>query len=452
MERRFGCLPPFLLLFALAVAVVGLGRGARAGVALKPNLVFILCDDLGYGDLGCYGSKTIKTPNLDRLAEQGLRLTACYSGSPVCSPSRAALLTGRNPNRMGIRDWIPPDSGIYLPRQEVTVASLLKRAGYRTALVGKWHLNSRMDGSEPTPKDHGFDHWFATQNNAAPSHQDPVNFVRNGQPVGPLKGNSSTLTVDEALAFLDKEKGSPFALFVWFHAPHEPVAVPEDYRREQYPDVSDETRADYYASVTLMDREVGRLLQRLDELNLSERTWVQFTSDNGPETLNRYKTATRSHGSPGPLRGMKLHVTEAGYRVPGIIRWPRLIKGGQVSDEPVSGVDVLPTFCELAGIDAPEDRPLDGTSILPLLQGRPIRRAVPLYWQYDRAISRPWTLSLRDGDWKLLADAGLQQFELYNLKDDPSEQKDRAAEQPERVQLLAAAMKRLYGEINGGGR
>jgi arylsulfatase A len=422
---------------------------ATAGNAPRPqtNFVFILCDDLGYADLGCFGSKEIKTPHLDRLAADGMRLTACYSGSPVCSPSRAALMTGRNPNRLGIRDWIPPNTGIFLKEEEVTVAELLKSAGYRTAHVGKWHLNSRFNGMEPTPGTHGFDHWFSTQNNATPTHQNPGNFVRNGRRVGPLQGNSSTLIVDEALGFLDGVEDAPFALFVWFHAPHEIVATPDDFRSEHYPDL-DRDKAEYYASVTLVDREVGRLLKKVDDLGLRERTFVEFTSDNGPETLNRYPTANHSHGSPGPYRGMKLHVTEAGYRVPGIVRWPGHTKPGSVSDEAVAGYDLLPTLCEIAGIKPPTDRVLDGTSVARVLEGKRFERTKPLYWQYDKALSKPWTVALRQGKWKLLGDAKLEQFALYDLKADPGEKTDLASAQPRRVRELAESMRKLHGEIN----
>ncbi len=429
------------------LALTPLAALAAETKAAKPNIVFILCDDLGYGDLGCFGSKIIKTPNLDRLAAGGLKLTACYAGAPVCSPSRAALMTGRNPNRGGIRDWIPANSGIFLKKDELTIATLLKSAGYKTGFSGKWHLNSKMDGSEPTPGDHGFDHWFATQNNAAPTHENPINFVRNGKQVGKLEGNSSTLIVEEGIQFVRSVKDQPFALFVWFHAPHEVVATPEAYTK-LYADVDDPTKRTYYGSVTLVDHEVGRLLKTLDDLKLRDHTLVMFTSDNGPETLNRYRTANHSHGSPGPFKGMKLHMTEAGYRVPGILHWPGKTKPGQVCDEPVCGVDVLPTLCELAGVKAPGDRPIDGASFLPILAGKPIERKTPLYWQYDRAISKPWQVTLRQGPWKLLADAKLEQFALYHLLDDPGETKDLAQAQPERVKAMAAEMKRLHAEIN----
>jgi arylsulfatase A len=443
--QRFG-----RLLAGVVVVLTASFAGASDSVP-RPNIVLLLADDLGYGDLGCFGHPIIKTPVLDRLAAGGLKLTSCYAAMPVCSPSRAAILTARNPNRYGIRDWIPANSGVCLPRTEISVASLIKRASYRTAHIGKWHLSSKMDGTEPTPGDHGFDHWFSTQNNAAPSHENPVNFVRDGKPVGPLQGNSSTLIVDEALRFLRAGRGEPFLLFVWFHAPHEPIAVP-GAEANHYSQVADATRRQYYGCVSLMDRDIGRLLSALNELQLRDHTLVFFTSDNGPETLRRYRGAERSHGSPGPLRGMKLHVTEGGIRVPGILSWPGRVRPGRISDEPVSGIDLLPTVCELAGVKAPADRPLDGTSIVPVLDGKPMRRQVPLYWQYDRALGAPWKVALRDGPWKLLADGKLDRFALYNLGDDLAERKDQAEAEPERVRRLADQLRRQHADIERSAR
>ncbi len=432
----------------LAIAALLLGPAAAQEAKRSPNVLILLCDDLGYGDLGCFGNPTIQTPNLDRLAAGGLKLTNYYAPMPVCSPSRAAMLTGRNPNRYGIHDWIPLNSKVCLPKEEITVAKLLKGAGYRTGHVGKWHLNSRMDGSEPTPGDHGFDHWMSTQNNAAPSHENPDNFVKNGKPAGPMQGNSSTLIVNEAIEFLKAAPDRPFALFAWFHAPHEPVATPEEFRK-LYPGAASPDQATYYGSVTLIDHEVGRLLGALDELKVRETTLVFFTSDNGPETLNRYKTANRSHGSPGPLKGMKLHLAEGGTRVPGILSWPGRTKPGTVCDEPVFGTDLLPTLCEIAGIKPPADRALDGASFLPILEGKPVSRKVPMLWRYDKAIGGPWKFATREGPWKLLATAAFDRFELYNLGDDLGEKRDRAAQEEARVREMAGRMKALCDDIRG---
>ena len=420
------------------------------GSATPPNFVFILCDDLGYGDLEMYGNPVIKTPVLDSLADLGLTLTSCYAGAPVCSPARAAIMTGKNPNRVGIRDWIPENSGIYLHEEEMTVAELLSAAGYRTGLVGKWHLNSRTDGTEPTPAEHGFDYEFYTQNNAIPSHQDPINFIRNGEAVGRIKGNSTTIIMKEAIDFIrqDSVRQQPFALFIMLHAPHEPIATPQPFRAMYSLDSNSATQPTYFGSISLIDHEVGKLLRALDTARLTDDTFLMFTSDNGPEILNRYRGAEHSHGSAAPLRGKKLDITEGGYRVPGIIRWPGQTRARQVSDTPVCGTDILPTFCEIAGVTLPNSLELDGASILPIFSDQPIVRSKPLYWQYDRALSRPFTVSVREGDWKLLTNKTLDSAALYNVSQDISESEDLSEEYQQRVDLMKQDASALYQEIN----
>jgi len=455
--------------------------GCLAGIpvapaaARPPNFVIVLCDDLGYGDLGCFGSPVIQTPHLDRFAGEGMRFTDCYAAAPVCSPSRTGMLTGRIPDRAGVYNWIPENNVMHLRREEVTFARLLRSAGYATCHSGKWHCNGKFNSPEqPQPGDHGFDHWFSTQNNAAPSHANPVNFVRNGTRVGPTKGYSSTLIVEEAIGWM---KGlpaqKPFCLFVCFHAPHEPVAAAEEFVR-MYPKAAKRGEALYYADVTQMDYEFGRLMKHLDETRLRDNTLVFFTSDNGPETLDRYPGAWRSHGSPGPLRSMKLSMYEGGSRVPGMLRWPGRTRPGLTSAEPVSGVDMLPTLCEIAGVRLPADRRLDGTSIVPALEGKSIRRRVPLQWRYYNAIDRP-RVALRAGDWKILGipdqlsprgtgstfvpkdcmpyikDARLVEFELYHLREDVGEKNNLADREPRRLKQLTERLIQLDREIRAEG-
>jgi arylsulfatase A len=410
-----------------------------------PNIVYILCDDLGYGDLGCFGNPVIRTPNLDKLAAEGMRLTDCYAASPVCSPSRAGTLTGRTPNRSGIYDWIPENKNIYLAKDEVTIAKLLKTRGYATCHSGKWHLSSKLDGSEPTPGDHGFDHWFSTQNNSLPNHFNPVNFIRNGQSVGPLEGYSSAIIVDEAINFVRKVHAAPFFVFVCFHATHEVVSSAKQFI-DWYPNIPDKNKAEYYGDVSQMDYEVGRLLKALEETGVMENTLIIFTSDNGPETLRRYRGAERSFGSSGPMRGMKLQMYEGGIRVPGIIRWDGKGLSGRVCHESISSVDMLPTMCDITGAEVPRDRAIDGTSILPVLEGKEISRSIPLYWQYDNAVSNP-KICIRRGAWKLLATADLRSFELYNLDDDWAESTDLAGREQERVKVIANELVQMHENV-----
>lgn len=438
--------------------------------ARRTSFLVILCDDLGYGDLGCYGHPVIKTPELDRLAAGGLRLSRCYSASPVCSPSRAGLLTGRNPNRLGIYDWIPPGQRLHLQAGEITIATLLRQAGYATCHSGKWHCTGPFNQPRiPQPKDHGFDHWFSTSNNAQPSHRNPGNFVRNGKPVGPLEGFACQLVADEAIAWLKTvPAGQPYFLFVCFHEPHEPIASPEDLVERYAADAVNRQQAEYFANVTNMDRATGRLLRAVEELGRADETLVLFTSDNGPETLRRYRGAERSYGVSGPLRGQKLHLYEGGIRVPGILRRPGRTPVGAVSDEPVCSLDLLPTFCRIAGIRPPHDRPLDGADFTPLLEGKPVVRDTPLFWFYYRGMSRP-KAALMDGPWKVLAgwdggsltaggslrpgdqarirQAGLKDFELYHLGEDIAERHDRAADEPERLERMRDQLRRRHAEV-----
>ncbi len=268
----------------------------------QPNILIVLSDDLGYGDLACYGNKVVESPYLDRFAKEGLRLTSCYAAAPNCSPARTGLMTGRTPYRVGIYNWIPMFSPMHVPKSEITIATLLRNAGYATAHSGKWHLNGRFNLSgQPQPSDHGFEHWFSTQNNALPNHHDPDNFVRNGEAVGQLKGYSADLVSQEAIDWLTekRDKTKPFFLFVCFHEPHEPIASAPKYAKK-YAKFNDPAREAHHGNITQMDAAFGRLMAALDEQNLRDETLVVFTSDNGPAI-----TAIHPYGSAGPLRSKK---------------------------------------------------------------------------------------------------------------------------------------------------
>jgi len=401
----------------------------------QPNLILFLADDLGYGDLACFGHPIIKTPNLDGFAKQGVRLTQCYSASAVCSPSRSALLTGRTPHRNGVYTWIAEGAPVHLRTSEITLPKLLKGAGYATCHSGKWHLNGLFNNpAQPQPGDHGYDWWMATQNNAGPTHENPSNFVRNGQPVGRLEGYSAPLIVSEAVTWLKEKRdpAKPFFLAVWTHEPHYPIKSDPKFKA-LYPDLADDVQREHHANVTQMDFAFGQLMKALDEQKLTDSTFVFFTSDNGPEG-DGIKSPGR--GSSGGLRDRKRSMHEGGIRVPGLARWPGKIPAGTTSEVPVIGSDVFPTMLGIAGVKPPTDRVLDGVDVLPVLTGKTtkVARPQPLFWRLHMAPNAK--IAMRVDDWKILANAELTEFELYNLKTDPKEATDLKSAEPQRFAAL----------------
>lgn len=355
----------------------------------RPNVVTLLVDDLGYRDLGCYGGP-VKTPVLDGLAAGGVRFTDFHSGAPVCSPSRATFLTGRNHIRAGVYSVLSEQRHrMHLLRSETTLAEVLKNDGYATAHFGKWHLGMPVNGRDnPTPADHGFDYWFGLVNGAHPSHKDPTNFLRNGKPVGPMRGYSCQIVVDEAIAWLDEKRDAdePFFLNLWFNEPHAVIAAPDEIV-SRYGDLNDQA-AIYNGTIDNTDRAIGRLVARLKELGELDNTIISYSSDNGSYRQDRC----------GALRGKKGSHFEGGHRVPGIFYWQRGIPGGRVEDEPVGAVDLLPTICGLLGINKPDGVHLDGSDLTSLLTGTgTFERRQPLFWMNGS------TMALRIGDYTLLA-------------------------------------------------
>ena len=404
-----------------------------AAADARPNIVLFLADDLGYGELGCYGNAAAITPNLDRFAAEGLRLTDCHSAGSVCSPSRSALLTGRTPYRNGVFTWIPEDSPIHLRTSEHALPELLAGAGYDTCHVGKWHLNGRFNApDQPQPSDHGYAWWLATQNNAAPSHAFPTNFVRNGNPVGKADDFSAPFIANEAIRWLKEQRDpqKPFFLAVWTHEPHYPIASAERYEK-LHAGIADREERTYRANVTQLDDAFGELMKTLADLQLADSTLVFFSSDNGPEGDG---DKGPGRGLAGGLRGRKRSMYEGGHRVPGLVRWQGKIPPGTESSVPVIGSDFFPTVLAVTGLEPPEGRKLDGTNLLPLLAGGTCERQVPLYWRWGGKVA------YREGDWKIVVDESLEKPELYDLAADRREASDLAASEPE---LLAAMMVRL---------
>ena len=431
---------------------------------IAPNILIVLADDLGYGDLGCYGNKIVKTPKLDRFAREGMRFTDCYAAAANCSPSRTGLMTGRTPTRVGVHNWIPMLSPMHVPKSEITIATILQNGGYDTAHTGKWHLNGLFNlPGQPQPNDHGFNHWFSVQNNGLPNHRNPWNFVRNGTPLGTLKGYSAGIVTDEAIHWLRqwRDKTKPFFLFTCYHEPHEPIATAPEFARD-YPS-DDPSYTAYWGNVAQLDAHFGRLMSELDKQKLRDNTLVFFTSDNGPA-----RTSFHPHGETGGLRDKKGSVFEGGIRVPGIIRWPGKVKAGSTEITPISGLDILPTLCDVTELKVPNDRPLDGANISPLFRGKKITRKQPLYWHFHAARGG-MQVAMREGDWKLVAaidapparqragiaeedqrdikTAKLGKMELYNLKADRAETRDLASAEPKRLKQMAARMRKIYAGV-----
>ena len=427
-----------------------------AGFALElnakeksPNFVIFLADDLGWGDLGVQGHPLIKTPNLDQFSKEGVRFTQCYAACGVCSPSRSSILTGRTPYRNGVWRWIPSGHQVHLRTSEITIPEVLKSKGYTTCHAGKWHLNGFFnDPRQPQPNSHGYDWWFATQNNASPNHINPKNFVRNGNAVGVIKGASAVIAAEEAIHWLRKErdKSKPFFITVWTHEPHLPIESAPEFMKP-YANIDDEGIRQHHGNVTQLDYAFGLLMKELDQQSLTKDTFVFFTSDNGPEGAG---TKGRTRGSTGGLRGRKRWSHEGGIRVPGIARWPNHIKPGTTSSVPVIGSDLFSTILAIVGADLPKDRVIDGVDMRPALAGKPLERPVPLYWR-NHVAPTDNHVALRIGEWKIVGDKALDKFQLYKIEEDWKEQKDLAAKMPEKLAFMKTALLKVHDEVEREG-
>lgn len=434
---------------ALLMLLVG---GATLRAADRPNIVYIMADDLGYGELGCYGQTKIKTPNLDRMATEGTRFTDVYSGAPVCAPCRGVLMTGKHTGHAFVR----ANGGDYnLPRSETTVAEVLHRAGYTNGFVGKWSLGDV--GSASTPLKRGFDYAFGFYNQSAAHAQYPKTMDENDQVVdvpenagGKRGAYAHDLMTGRAFDFIRRSKGRPFFLYLAYTLPHAEILVPEDSLapyRGKFPEKPFENKGGGYASqpepnaafagmVSRLDRDVGRLLALLKELGLDNNTVVFFTSDNGPVSVGGRDY--QYFNGAGPLRGRKGELYDAGIREPMIVRWPGKVPAGKISDVPWYFADVLPTLSDLGGGALPAG--IDGVSVLPTLLGReqPALRTRFMYWEYPAGGFRQ---AVRRGDWKVHRNGLDGPLELYNLRQDIGEKNNVAASHPEIVTEFATYMK-----------
>jgi arylsulfatase A len=346
--------------------------------------------------------------------------------------------------------WIAEGAEVHLRTSEITLPKLLKGAGYGTCHSGKWHLNGLFNHpAQPQPGDHGYDWWMATQNNAGPTHENPNNFVRNGEAVGQMEGYSAPLVVSEAVTWLKEKRDAtkPFFLAVWTHEPHYPIKSDPKFKA-LYPDLTDDVQREHHANVTQMDHAFGNLMKALDEQKLADSTFVFFTSDNGPEG-DGIKSPGR--GSSGGLRGRKRDLHEGGIRVPGMARWPGKIQPGTTSDVPVIGSDMFPTMLAVAGVEPPKDKVLDGVNVLPVLDGSTtkVTRPQPLFWRLHMAPNAK--IAMRVDEWKILANAELTEFELYDIKSDPQETTDLKDKEGERFAAMKAQLIKHNAAIDAEG-
>jgi arylsulfatase A-like enzyme len=408
----------------------------------KPNIVFILCDDLGVNDLSCYGRKDQHTPNLDRLASQGMRFTCAYCASPICSASRAGIMTGKAPGRLHITNFLPgradapsqkllnPEIEGQLPLEEVTIAEALHGAGYVSACIGKWHLG----GPGFLPTNQGFDHAYVGHPNTKPSATEG--------------GKGEYELTAEAVRWLEENKDHPFFLYLAHNTPHVPLAAKPELV-EKY---KDSWNPIYAGMIESLDDCVGRVMAKIEQLGLTERTIFIFTSDNGG--LHVFELPNTPSTYNAPFRAGKGYLNEGGLREPLIVRWPGKIKAGATNDTPVVLYDFMPTLMTAAGLDVAHTvGPLDGVNILPLLTGGTILSRT-LYWHfpnYTNQGSKP-AGAVRDGEWKLIQDDETGNLELYNIAKDPGEKNDLAKSESVRVSELQgklAAWRKAIGAQMG---
>jgi N-acetylgalactosamine-6-sulfatase len=446
--------PVFLAVALTLSACAGLGAAPS-----RPNILFILADDLGWGDLSCYGNQFLRTPHLDRLAAQGKLFTNFYVAASVCSPSRCGFFTSNYPARQRIHGhFATPELNTsrgmaqFLDPKVPNVAATLRAAGYATAHVGKWHLGNNSGG--PPIADYGFDYVGAGEGSAGAG-------ILAGDPY--YRAKSTALFVDQSLEFIDRRGDKPFYLQLWTLVPHATLSpTPEQiapFERFSSPGIPHKSaRTLYYATVADLDTQVGRLLDELDKRGLAENTVVCFSSDNGPEEIFISNAGHSGVGSPGPFRGRKRSLYEGGVRMPFIVRWPAGIPAGGIDDTSViGGVDFMPTVLKLAGVPAPAGWRPDGEDVSDILRGAPRARANPLMWEWRFNIAghvnnRSPQLAIRDGDWKLLVNPDRTRAELYDLRRDRMQVDNVAAQHPEIVARLSDRVIAWAAELPPGPR
>jgi arylsulfatase A len=418
----------------LAPLCLLLAVSALPAAERPPNLILLLADDLGWGDVGFNGRTEWKTPNLDRLAKEGTVFRRWYSAAVVCCPSRAALLTGK----YGIHNGVVANNDD-LPDEEVTIAEALRDHGYRSALFGKWHHGQPRPGKKDylNPLDQGFDEFFGFTDAVRAWEHFPKE-LWFGREMKPVEGYADTLFADHGIDFIKANKDQPFFLYLPFTATHFRIeAPPEDVAEHKgkfkEKDPAKPLNATYAAMVTRLDKEVGRVLQTLDDLKLADRTLVVFSSDQGATFEAGNQGTSAFHDSNGPFRGQKRNLWEGGIRVPGVVRWPGQVPAGKTSAEVVHEIDVLPTFLAAAGAEPKAEWKVDGCNLLPVWRGKDKGPERTLFWEWRSEGDRQ--LAAMRGELKLVVTGG-NKPELFDVEADLAERKNLAGEKPELVKQL----------------
>lgn len=389
----------------------------------KPNILMIVGDDMGYGDISAHGCKDIPTPHIDSLGQNGVRCTSGYVSGPYCSPTRAGLLTGRYQTRFG-HEFNPgpnQNANFGLSLHETTFAQRMKSAGYATAAVGKWHL-----GGQPKfhPLERGFDEYYGFLGGAHPYLPGAGGPIYRGRQEIKESAYLTDAFAREAVSYIDRHKEQPFFLYLAFNAVHMPLQAIDKYRG-RFPNIKEEKRQTYAAMMAAMDDAIGAVLAKLRDTKLEENTLIFFISDNGGPPVNASNNA--------PLSGHKATTWEGGIRVPWLVQWKGRLPAGKLFDQPVIQLDCLPTAMAAAGVTPPADARLDGVNVLPHLEGKSDAPPHPaLYWRFGNQTA------IRKGDWKLLEARGSGGKKLFNLKDDIGEKRDLTAANPDKVKELQA--------------
>ena len=432
----------------------------KKDVQKMPNIIFVLADDLGWGDLGCYGNKDLKTPQIDKLASQGTLFTQFYMNAAWCAPSRTAIMTGRFPsyNQFDFHNRAPERRadgrpGRYLDPENPNITQILKTKGYTTGHYGKWHLGA--DVNVPSPGEYGIDEFCVRNSSSTPNYKQRYldgefnnlfsDFNRE------FVAHSTEIIVDDAIDFIERNKDKPFYLNLWTFLPHamlNPTNEQTNPYKKHMPPVATVNPgikgalAIYYGSVTALDKQLGRLFDKIEEMGIADNTMIIFTSDNGPEDIHNFSATHSGVGSTGPFRGNKRSAYEGGVRMPLLVKWKGNVEAGRVDTHSViAGTDLLPTFCDIIGIETKNDWKLDGESVsdMILAGGEARDRTTNIKWRHDIVrelyhqgeYHKSPSLAIREGGWKLLINPNGSEAELYNILTDPMEMRNMVNEKLE---------------------